>query len=424
MIADPSLPIAIIGAGPVGLAAALHVLERGLTPLLLEAGPTIAANIAAWGHVRLFTPWRYAVDKLAVAHLRPTGWHHPDPDIAPTGRELIESYLAPLAALPALAPHLRLNHRVLSISRQGIDKMTTKSRANAPFALEVQTADGSRQRLLARAVIDASGTWATPNPLGADGRLALGEAQAGDRIAYGIPDVLGSARSRYQGRHVVVVGAGHSAANALLDLAELPATRITWVLRSPLPQHPRLFGGGSADALPARGQLGSDVQSLAASGVITIADSFRIAALERTDNGLRLIATDGQHLDAIDEIICATGPRPDLELTRELRLSIDPAVECVTALAPLIDPNEHSCGTVRPHGAQELAHAEPDFFTVGVKSYGRAPTFLLATGYEQVRSVAAWLAGDHEAALRVELDLPKTGVCNAPTASARQGCCG
>jgi len=427
MIADDTLPVAVIGAGPVGLAAALHLLARGLTPLVLEAGPSIAANIEAWSHVRLFTPWRYAVDKLAVAHLRPTGWRHPDPDDAPTGRELIDAYLTPLAALPTLARHLHLGHRVLSIARLGIDKMTNQGRTEAPFALEIQTADGNRHHRLARAVIDASGTWATPNPLGADGRPALGEIAAADHIAYGIPDILDRDRDRYAGRHVVVVGAGHSAANVLLDLAALnrtTPTRIFWVLRSPLPQHPRLFGGGSADALPARGQLGSDLQALAASGALTIVDSFRIAAVSRQQEQLRLTATDGRHLDGIDQIICATGPRPDLALTRELRLSIDPAIECVSALAPLIDPNEHSCGTVRPHGAQELAHIEADFFTVGVKSYGRAPTFLLATGYEQVRSVAAWLAGDREAALRVELDLPQTGVCNAPKGAARQGCCG
>ena len=96
----------------------------------------------------------------------------------------------------------------------------------------------------------------------------------------------------------------------------------------------------------------------------------------------------------------------------EVRLRLDPWLECPTALGPLIDPNEHSCGTVRPHGARELAHPEKDFYVVGMKSYGRAPTFLLATGYEQARSVVAMLAGDVAAAERVELVLPETGVCS------------
>ena len=80
-------------------------------------------------------------------------------------------------------------------------------------------------------------------------------------------------------------------------------------------------------------------------------------------------------------------------------------------LAPLIDPNLHSCGTVRPHGEAELRQPEKDFYIVGMKSYGRAPTFLLATGYEQARSVVAALAGDWQAARDVRLNLPETGVC-------------
>jgi hypothetical protein len=132
----------------------------------------------------------------------------------------------------------------------------------------------------------------------------------------------------------------------------------------------------------------------------------------------------------VDRVIVCTGFRPDLEMLREVRLSIDPSLECTAALGPLIDPNEHSCGTVRPHGASELAHPEKDFYVVGMKSYGRAPTFLLATGYEQVRSVAAMLAGDVAAAERVELQLPETGVCNATASAAgaagviSAGCCG
>ena len=126
----------------------------------------------------------------------------------------------------------------------------------------------------------------------------------------------------------------------------------------------------------------------------------------------------------VDELIVATGFRPDLDFVRELRIQLDPAIECPVALAPLIDPNEHSCGTVRPHGARELAQAEPGFYFAGMKSYGRAPTFLMLTGYEQVRSIAAELAGDHAAAERVELVLPETGVCNRSAAPDANDCCG
>jgi hypothetical protein len=121
------------------------------------------------------------------------------------------------------------------------------------------------------------------------------------------------------------------------------------------------------------------------------------------------------------------GQRPDLEMTRELRLDLDPWLESPRALGPMIDPNLHSCGTVPPHGHRELAHPEPGYYAVGIKSYGRAPTFLMATGYEQVRSVAARLAGDHAAADDVRLVLPETGVCSvnlATAASAKDGCRG
>jgi hypothetical protein len=116
----------------------------------------------------------------------------------------------------------------------------------------------------------------------------------------------------------------------------------------------------------------------------------------------------------VDELVVATGLRPDFSYLREVRLALDPAVECPPALAPLIDPNIHSCGTVRPHGARELAQPEPGFYFAGIKSYGRAPTFLMLTGYEQVRSIAADIVGDREAAEKVELVLPETGVCSGP----------
>jgi hypothetical protein len=301
----------------------------------------------------------------------------------------------------------------VSISRRGLDKMKDAGRETAPFVLRVRTPAGDEEDILARAVIDASGTWRTPNPLGGDGRAALGEQAATERIAYGIPDVLGRARARYVGKRVLVVGSGHSAFNVLLDLAQPaqqePHTSITWIVRRASPG--LMFGGEAKDALPARGALGTRVRQLLASGAVRLV-SLRIARLERTTDGIRVMGDDGSALDPVDEIVAATGFRPDPDLTRELRLALDPATESPTALAPLVDPNVHSCSTVYPHGAEELKHPEPGYYTVGMKSYGRAPTFLLLTGYEQVRSVVAALAGDWDAARKVELVLPETGVCS------------
>ncbi len=421
-----SLPVIVIGAGPVGLAAAAHLLARGETPLVVEAGAAVGASIRQWSHVRFFSPWKYTVDGASVALLERTGWTLPDPERAPTGSDLVQRYLEPLAALPEIAPHVRLGARVTAIARRGHDKMKTLGRQDAAFVLRIQCRDGTEGQLLAKAVIDASGTWRTPNPLGADGLPALGELAAAEHIVYGIPDVLGRDRSRYAGKRIVVVGSGHSAFNALLELAALaedaPGTQLTWAVRRA--KLGRLFGGEQNDALPERGRLGTRTRELIDSGAVRYS-SLRIAEVRRTSSGLMLVGEDGATLGPVDEIVCATGFRPDLSVTRELRLDLDAALEAPSALAPLIDPNVHSCGSVPPHGAQELKHPERDFYTVGMKSYGRAPTFLLLTGYEQVRSVVAAIAGDWESARNVELVLPETGVCSTSNSEGESdACCG
>jgi hypothetical protein len=178
----------------------------------------------------------------------------------------------------------------------------------------------------------------------------------------------------------------------------------------------RAYGGGANDALPARGELGERIRALVERGMVQLITGWRTDRLERTPDGIVAFAGE-QALAPVDEIIVATGLRPNLAMLGELRLGLDPTVEAPTALAPLIDPNVHSCGTVPPHGADELLHPEPNFYMIGMKSYGRAPTFLMLTGYEQARSVVAALAGDWKAARRVELTLPETGVCSGPIAA-------
>jgi len=421
--------VAIIGAGPVGLAAAAHALERDMHPLVLEAGDQAGHSVRQWAHVRMFSPWRYNIDQAAERLLLAEGWNSPDPDQYPTGGELVEQYIGPLASRTRLKQNIHTSARVISISRAGFDKVKSAGREAAAFEIRYQNGKGA-STLRADAVIDASGTWDIPNPAGVNGLEAIGEAQQADRIAYGMPDVLGHARPRYAGRSVAVLGAGHSAVGTIIDLARLkeaePETRIVWLLRGDNPE--KSFGGGANDKLAARGELGSVFARLVQSGSVAVEAGFRLTHISQSADKLRLGAGSaccGRHVD-VDELIVATGFRPDLSFLRELRIALDPALECPPALAPLIDPNLHSCGTVRPHGARELAQPEPGFYFAGMKSYGRAPTFLMMTGYEQVRSIVADIAGDREAAERVELVLPETGVCSGPLVAAgeAEACCG
>ena len=419
--------IAIIGAGPVGLAAAAHAVERGLKPIVFERGPAIGHAVRHWSHVPMFSPWKYNIDAAAERLLIAAGWNRPSPDAYPTGGDLLDQYLVPLAERTPLRDAIQLNASVLAVSRLGFDKVKTAGRAQAAFAVRYRNGAGDKT-VLADAVIDTSGTWFSPNPAGSGGLTAIGEPEAAGRISYGMPDVRGEAKTRYAGRSIAVLGGGHSAIGTLTALTELqdavPATTITWLYRGQ--NLAKAFGGGAADQLSARGELGTRIARLVESGRITVETDFRLDRIETGEIGLRLVADDARFV-AAEELVVATGFRPELSFLRELRVHLDPALECTPALAPLIDPNEHSCGTVRPHGAAELAHPEPGFYIAGMKSYGRAPTFLLATGHEQVRSIVAEIAGDHEAARRVELVLPETGVCSTTPGGAKaaaSSCCG
>jgi len=406
------LPVVVVGAGPVGLAAAAEVVERGLPVLVLERGAAAGAAVSQWHHVRLFSRWQELVAPAGARLLEPTGWCAPEPGTYPTGEEWAARYLRPLAEV--LGERVRFGAEVVGVARRGRDRVVDDGRDSEPLTVHVRTAAGE-ERITARAVIDASGTWNGPNPLGGDGLPAIGETAAADRISYQVPNLTDpGVAGRFAGRHVVVAGSGHSALTALVALAELaerePATRVTWLLRRGAVG--TVFGGGDADQLPARGALGTRARAAVRAGHVVVVTGFRTETVRRQDDGRLVLVSDlGARVEEVDEVVVVTGFRPDLSWLSELRVSLDPVLQAPVALAPLIDPNVHSCGTVYPHGVNELSHPEPNVFLVGMKSYGRAPTFLAMTGYEQVRSVVAAVAGDREAAERVELVLPDTGVC-------------
>ncbi|WP_127356036.1 NAD(P)-binding domain-containing protein [Actinacidiphila soli] len=429
------LPVVVIGAGPAGLAAAAHLVERGIEPLVLEAGPTAASAVREWSHVRLFSTWGELTDPAAEKLLAPTGWTKPDASTYPSGGDWAELYLQPLADV--LGESVRTGATVTGVSRTGRDRVVDADRATQPFVVHLTTADGSEERVFAQAVIDASGTWTTPSPAGGSGLPALGEKSAADRITYRVPDLKDPAiRARYAGKRTAVIGSGASAFTALAYLADLAksddgtGTHAVWILRRGISGS--TFGGGEADQLPARGALGLAAKAAVDNGHADAVTGFRTEAIERNSDGrLVLVGEDGRRLHAVDEVIVLTGMRPDLTFLDELRLGLDERLQAPVDLAPLIDPNQHSCGTVYPHGHRELSHPEPGVYLVGMKSYGRAPTFLAMTGYEQVRSVTAAIAGDLASADRVELTLPETGVCggaglfDAPAADQADGsgCC-
>ena len=423
-----ALPVVVIGAGPIGLAAATHLTERGLPAIVVESGPQAGSSIRQWSHVRLFSPWSELIDPAARKLLVASGWSEPDPGSYPTGGEWADAYLQPLADV---LDDVRYSSVVTGVARQGRDVLVDSARDHEPFAVHLQTPRGP-ERLLARAVVDASGTWTGPNPLGADGLPALGEAEAADRISYRIPDFRDPAtRSRYAGKHVAVAGTGASAQTVLIGLTALAredaATRVSWLVRRA--RGGQAFGGGDNDQLVERGALGAKARQAVAGETVRTIPRFRTADIDRQDDGrLTLRAVDGQQVTDVDEVIVVTGFRPDLSMLSEIRLDLDAVLSSPRTLAPLIDPNVHSCGTVYPHGAKELEQPESGFFIVGMKSYGRAPSFLALTGFEQVRSVVAAIAGDHEAAERVELTLPETGVCGGAglfddAEASGGGCC-
>jgi cation diffusion facilitator CzcD-associated flavoprotein CzcO len=275
------LPVAVLGAGPVGLATAALLSERGLPFVIFEAGESVGASIQRWGHVRLFSPWRYNMDRAAQRLLKAHGWSSPDPAGYPTGADIVEQYLTPLARLDAIAPRVRVGHRVIGVTRQGVDKLRDDDRGDRAFIVTTSGPVGIT-RTPVYAVIDATGTWLAPNPVGAEGIPAIGEEQAARRIAYGIPDVLDAERDRYAGRRVAVVGSGHSAKHVVRELSLLaehfPETTVTWIVRRG--EDARVFGNEADARLPERGKLGADAHRLVSSGRVRLETGFRI---ERTE---------------------------------------------------------------------------------------------------------------------------------------------
>ena len=422
---NPVNQVIVIGAGPIGIAAAAHILARGLEPLVLEKGPSAGSAMLDWGHVRVFTPWSYVIDEAVEALLKQHGWAEPDRDHMPTGREIVEQYLQPASQTAELEPRITFNAEVIAIAKADHSKHTSTSRDEAKYTVHYKDSGGQTRVIYADAVIDASGTWSNPNPAGLDGLPVPGELENHDRIAYGIPDVANTERQRYEGKTTLVLGAGHSAMNIALDLLKLresnPGTKVIWGLR----KHniDKLLGNGINDKVPARKELGIAATQAIDDGSLALLTGLKVKRITRKGNRLAvdIISDDKDRTIEVDKIVVATGFRPDLKMLRELRLDLDHIVEAPSKLAPMIDPNLHSCGSVPAHGVEQLSHFDKHFYMAGMKAYGRAPTFLMLTGYEQVRSIAAELAGDHQSARTNVIQYPQKTI--ETPAAEKAGCC-
>jgi len=392
--------LAILGAGPIGLEAALAAAEAGLPFTVYEAAAEPAGHVADWAHVRLFTPWSLSVSPRQRRHLAALGAEPPQDGGCPTGAELRERVLVPLAASAAIAPHLRLGARVRGVGRQGLlkhEEIATAARAGHPFRLLVEE-NGEERIETAEVVLDCTGTWSSPNTLGDGGIPAPGEERLAGRITRRIPD-LERERAEWAGRTVLLVGAGHSAQTAARDLAafaqQAPGTRVLWALRSENPS----FGARVDDPLPERSRLAAAAAALA-NGASPAVWAYRGVAVDRLaeQDGkvkvtLRKVVGEPQEV-IVDRVLSLTGAVGDHRLYRQLQVH-----ECYATCGPMklsaalfaADGVGGDCMKQTTHGIETLKSPEPRFFLLGQKSYGRNHSFLLRVGWEQVAEVMAEL---------------------------------
>jgi hypothetical protein len=364
------------------------VVESGWECTVYESAEQPAGSVRDWGHVRLFTPWSMNVSDRARSAL---GERAPGGAGLPTGAELASELLDPIAALPAIASRVRLGHRVIAVSREGLlkhEEIGTGRRADHPFRLLVSGPDGVEKVEHAGAVIDCTGTFGNPNALGDGGIPAPGERALASRIDRCIPRV----GPEWAGQRILLTGAGHSAQTAARELAQLareaPGTHVTWAVRAPAPD----WGAVSGDPLPERAGLAASARELAggASPAVEVRAGCVTDSLQRSAGGAITVALrngGGAEIE-VDRVLALNGGVGDFGLYRQLQVH-----ECYATSGPmklaaaLLGETGGDCLAQAGHGAETLENPEPGFFILGSKSYGRNSQFLLRVGWEQVRDV-------------------------------------
>lgn len=365
--------VAVLGAGPTGIEAALAAADRGWDVALYEQGPQVAGYIRDWAHVQMFTPWSMNLSPRVEAALGLPG------TTCPTGAEFADHLDRAAALLPAGT--VQLSTRVEAVAREGLlknDEIGTTTRACRPFRLLLTGPDGTERMAAADVVLDCTGTYGNPSPAGHGGIPALGERSVD--IVRHIPRVDPS----WAGRRVLLVGAGKSAQTAARDLAAAGAD-LTWAVRRQVPT----WGAVDNDVLPDRARLVASSRALEAAGsVVTgvVVEAFRpapdgiVVTLRNEGGGTRQIL--------VDTVVSLTGSVPDASLYRQLQVHECYATEGVMSLAAtLLGAEGGDCLTQVSAGVEALRNPEPRFFVLGSKSYGRNNTFLLRVGWEQVAAV-------------------------------------
>ncbi len=377
--------VAIIGAGPIGLEAALAASAQGYGVEVFECGQRVAASVLKWGHVRMFSPFAMNSSSLGRARLKERGFAVPDEGALLTGKEFAENYLIPLAE--TLDVPIHLDCEVLAIGRERTrkgEKIGLPARADSPFRL--LTRQFEERMTNTNVIFDCSGTFLNPKPVGDGGIPAVGEATAVNqgRISHGLPEA-----SEFTHQNIMVVGGGHSAATVVRDLANLGNVQITWVIRKPSGPPCRRFEN---DPLAARDELSAQANELAEQ--IDFRPGASVAAIASTARGLRVTLNQkgSPEVVEVDHLIAATGYQPDQNLARELQVQTCWATEGAYQLAAqLLGEEAGDCLAAPGTGVETLVHPEPGYFALGMKSYGRTPDFLIRTGHQQIATVLEFL---------------------------------
>ena len=430
------MKVIIVGGGPIGVEAALYGTYLGFEVQLFERGE-LCANVRAWRHIGLFTEWARNRSPLATRLLSENNIAPADDNTTSTGAQLAD-YVAQIAALEPLRGRVHCHSEVVSITRERTlksDFYDDQRRAQNPFRLLIRDQNGERTEH-ADVVIDATGVYATPNPLGNGGAMCVGENALRDFIDYALPDATGRDRARFLGRHTLVVGSGHSAASTLRSVAELfddnastqSSTRMTWVVRRDVPLHGFPYTLETDDSSPHREALHRRANELSRHANVLFVPRSVVESVEYRDEKFRVVVStqneNGVGLQTIecDNIVCHTGFRADAQLWRELQIVEHPATGGPYVLAATImeanrragvglstgyaektptsstrsESNDSPINDLRDerNDARLLSVGEPNFYVVGIKSYGRDAGFLMQNGFRQVRDVFKLISGD------------------------------